>query len=60
MIPEKIAVARQMYASRTYTVDQIATTLGVTRGTIYQHLDRTAAWPAAPTPSTQEHRHEGI
>ncbi|GIJ49746.1 invertase [Virgisporangium aliadipatigenens] len=43
MTAEKIAVARQMYASQQYTVDQIAHTLGVSRGTIYQHLDRTAA-----------------
>jgi DNA invertase Pin-like site-specific DNA recombinase len=43
MPPEKIAVARQMYASHEYTVDQIARTFGVSRGTVYQHLDRTAA-----------------
>jgi DNA invertase Pin-like site-specific DNA recombinase len=43
MTPEKIAVARQMYASQQYTVDQIARTLGVTRGTVYAHLDRQAA-----------------
>jgi DNA invertase Pin-like site-specific DNA recombinase len=43
MTPEKIAVARQMYTSEKYTVDQIARTLGVTRGTVYAHLDRTAA-----------------
>lgn len=41
--PEKIAVARQMYNSQQFTVDQIAATLGVTRGTVYAHLDRTAA-----------------
>jgi DNA invertase Pin-like site-specific DNA recombinase len=43
MTPEKITVARQMYVARTYTVAQIARTLGVSRGTIYQHLDPTAA-----------------
>ena len=43
MTTEKIAVARQMYASEQYTVDQIAATLGVTRGTVYAHLDRAAA-----------------
>jgi DNA-binding CsgD family transcriptional regulator len=42
MTPEKIAIARQMYASRLYTVEQIARTLGVSRGTIYQHLDQVA------------------
>lgn len=43
MTAEKIAVARQMYASEQYTVDQIARTLGVTCGTVYAHLDRAAA-----------------
>lgn len=43
MTPEKIAVARQIYASQAYTIDQIAKTIGVTRDTIYQHLDVTAA-----------------
>jgi DNA invertase Pin-like site-specific DNA recombinase len=43
MTPEKVAVARQMYAARGYTVAQIAKTLGVSRGTIYQHLDQNAA-----------------
>lgn len=37
--PEKIAVARQMYASQTFTVDQIA----ATPGTIYAHIDHAAA-----------------
>jgi hypothetical protein len=43
MTPEKITIARQMYDARTYTVAQIARTLGVSRGTIYQHLDPVAA-----------------
>ncbi|MEV0900892.1 recombinase family protein [Actinoplanes sp. NPDC049802] len=43
MTPEKIAVARQMYASQAFTVEQIAQTLGVTRGTVYTHLDRATA-----------------
>ncbi|MEV0902385.1 recombinase family protein [Actinoplanes sp. NPDC049802] len=42
MTPEKIAVARQVYTSQTFTVEQIARTLGVSRGTIYQHLDAAA------------------
>lgn len=42
MTPEKITVARQMYGSRDYTVAQIARTLGVSRGTIYQHLNQHA------------------
>ena len=43
MTPEKIAVARQMYTSQQFTVEQIAATLGVTRGTVYAHLNRAAA-----------------
>jgi len=39
MTPEKIAVARQMYDSREHTVEAIAKTLGVSRKTIYRHLD---------------------
>jgi len=43
MTPEKIAVARQMYDSREHTVEAIAKTLGVSRKTIYRHLE-----PATP------------
>ena len=43
MTPEKIAVARQMYDSREHTVEAIATTLGVSRKTIYRHLEPVAA-----------------
>lgn len=42
MTPEKITVARQMYDAKTYTVTQIAKTLGVSRSPIYQHLDHAA------------------
>jgi hypothetical protein len=38
--PEKVAVARQVYAFQTFTVEQIAAALGVTA---YVHLDRTTA-----------------
>lgn len=39
MTPEKIQVARQMYDSKSYTMDQIAKTVGVSRATLYRHLD---------------------
>jgi AcrR family transcriptional regulator len=42
MTADKMAVARRMYASKAFTVAQIAATLGVTRGAIYSHLDRAA------------------
>lgn len=39
----QIAVARKMYDSREHTVQQIADTLRVSRGTVYRHLDREAS-----------------
>ena len=38
MSPTKIRQARAMYDEKTYTVQQIAETFGVSRGTIYRHL----------------------
>ena len=38
MTAEKAKVARQMYDSKEYTVQAIATTLGVSRKTVYRHL----------------------
>jgi DNA invertase Pin-like site-specific DNA recombinase len=45
MTAEKSRVARQMYESRLYTVQAIATTLGVSRASIYRSL-------AAPKPAS--------
>ena len=43
MTPTKAAQARAMYDTRQHTVQEIADTLGVSRGTIYRHLaDQTA------------------
>ena len=39
---EKLRVARQMYDSREYTVTAIADTLGISRATVYRHLQRSA------------------
>ena len=36
----KLQVAQEMYASGQYSVAAIATTLGVSRASIYRHLDR--------------------
>jgi DNA invertase Pin-like site-specific DNA recombinase len=41
MTPQKVEVARQMYASREHTVEEIAETIGVSRKTIYRHLAQT-------------------
>jgi DNA invertase Pin-like site-specific DNA recombinase len=40
MTPHKLQVAREMYASKQYTVAAIAKTLGVSRASIYRHLTR--------------------
>ena len=39
MTPDKVKVARQMYNSQEHTVEAIAKTLGVSRKTIYRHLE---------------------
>lgn len=38
MTPTKVRQAQAMYDEKTYTVQQIAETFGVSRGTIYRHL----------------------
>jgi DNA invertase Pin-like site-specific DNA recombinase len=38
MTPAKVKVAQQMHESREHTLDAIASTLGVSRATIYRHL----------------------
>ena len=53
MTPEKIAVARQMYDSREHTVEAIATTLGVSRKTIYRHLEPSTTKAAVTATSGQ-------
>ncbi|MCY0954066.1 recombinase family protein [Streptomyces sp. H27-S2] len=40
--PRQVQLAREMYDSGDCTVQQIANEFGVTRPTIYRHLDRTA------------------
>jgi DNA invertase Pin-like site-specific DNA recombinase len=43
MTPEKIAIAQQMYDSKEHTLEVIAQTVGVSRMSLYRHLDTTAA-----------------
>ena len=38
MTPDKVRLARQLYASKEHTVAAIASTLGVSRASIYRHL----------------------
>jgi DNA invertase Pin-like site-specific DNA recombinase len=48
---EKVKVMREMYDSREYTVDTIATTVGVSRNTVYRYLDDDQAPAPGETPS---------
>ncbi|MFF1497380.1 helix-turn-helix domain-containing protein [Streptomyces sp. NPDC058304] len=48
--PRQIQLAREMYDSGDYTVQQIADEFGVTRPTIYRHLDKALPQQAADTP----------
>jgi DNA invertase Pin-like site-specific DNA recombinase len=41
MTGQKLQVAEEMYRSGQYTVTAIAMTLGVSRASIYRHLDTT-------------------
>jgi DNA invertase Pin-like site-specific DNA recombinase len=45
---DQVKLARQLYDARDHTVDQIAAMFGVTKPTIYRHLDRTAAPAGQP------------
>lgn len=38
MTPDKVAIARQMYDSKEFTVEAIAKVVGVSRASIYRHL----------------------
>jgi len=54
MTTEKAAVARQMYDSRKHTVAAIATTLLVSRATIYRSLAPAAnGKPSASAPAAR-------
>jgi len=39
MTPDKVTVARQMYASKEHTIEAIAETVGVSRASVYRHLE---------------------
>ena len=41
MTAHKLRVAQDMYRSEQYTLAAIATTLGISRASIYRHLDTT-------------------
>ncbi len=59
MPPDKVATARQMYESKKYTIEAIAKVLGVSRASIYRHLEEgppppgvgAVASPPPPSPS---------
>jgi DNA invertase Pin-like site-specific DNA recombinase len=51
MTLQKVAIARQMYETHEHTVAVIARTLGVSRTSVYRHLDLDGSTtPAAPAP----------
>jgi len=39
MSPDKVATARRMYEAKEFTIEAIAQVLGVSRASIYRHLD---------------------
>ena len=39
MTSDKIKVARKLYKARELTVEEIAKTIGVSRKTVYRHLE---------------------
>ncbi|WP_426508555.1 helix-turn-helix domain-containing protein [Dactylosporangium sp. McL0621] len=39
MTPDKLTAARQTYDSRQHTVEAIAKVVGVSRATLYRHLE---------------------
>lgn len=41
MTDDKIATVRQMYASSDYTISAIAEVVGVSRATVYRHIEDT-------------------
>lgn len=43
MTPQKLAVAKQMYESKQHTLEEIAKTVGVSRATLYRHMDGASA-----------------
>jgi DNA invertase Pin-like site-specific DNA recombinase len=43
MTPDKVKVARQLYKAKELTVEEIAKTIGVSRKTVYRHLEQDAA-----------------
>lgn len=42
MTPEKVKLAREMYDAHEYSVETIAQTIGVSRMTVYRHLDQSS------------------
>ena len=54
MTPTRIRQARAMYDAGEHTVQEIADTFGVSRPTVYRHLDTTTRVKPAARPHTAE------
>lgn len=48
MTPDKLTVARELYAGGNHTVAQIAAVVGVSRASLYRHLPAATAPPSEP------------
>lgn len=48
MTPDKLAVARELYAAGGHTVAQIAAVVGVSRASLYRHLPAATTSPSEP------------
>ena len=52
MTPDKITTAQHMYNTKTHTIAAIADTIGVSRATIYRHLNTPTTTTPNPNPNT--------
>jgi DNA invertase Pin-like site-specific DNA recombinase len=48
LTPDKLAIARQLYAGRQHTMQAIGEVVGVSRATLYRHLSPTPPPPSPP------------
>ncbi|MGH3939082.1 MAG: helix-turn-helix domain-containing protein [Pseudonocardiaceae bacterium] len=59
MTTAKAITGRQMYDSKSYTVEQIAETIGVSRATVYRHLNPAQTAPLRVPSAVGDHERMG-